>query len=220
MPNFIDLTGQKFGRWTVLKRGPTAASGQTRWHCLCFCGNERLVQAGSLKRDDGFGSCGCAKLEILIARSTKHGHATNGISPTYHSWAGMKARCLDPLHKHYQHYGKRGITICHQWHKFENFLVDMGEKPPGKSIDRIDNDGPYSPENCRWATPKEQARNRRNNRLLHLNGEAKTAPEWAETLSIPVATIRDRLENGKTDAQALSTIKLSSKLLGGRHSQS
>jgi len=121
-----------------------------------------LIQAASLKRTDGIGSCGCAKLELLINRSTKHGHATNGISPTYHSWAGMNARCSNPRHSHYKYYGKRGIKVCKRWQQsFSAFLTDMGEKPQGKSLDRINTYSHYTPKNCRWATPKEQANNRR-----------------------------------------------------------
>jgi len=162
MTLLIDLVGKQFSRWTVLSRGPNSDAGQTRWFCRCACGTMGLVQAASLKRADGIGSCGCAKLELLIKRSTKHGHATNGISPTYHSWAGMKARCLDPHSTHYKYYGKKGVKVCDRWrNSFENFLADMGEKPRKRSLDRINTYGDYSPENCRWATPKEQASNKR-----------------------------------------------------------
>jgi len=122
-----------------------------------------MVQSTSLKRTDGgIGSCGCAKIEGLITRSTKHGHATNGISPTYYSWAGMKSRCYDPNHSHFKYYGQMGVKVCDRWlNSFASFLEDMGEKPPGRSLDRIDTYGDYSPANCRWATPKEQAANKR-----------------------------------------------------------
>jgi hypothetical protein len=172
-----------------------------------------MVQAASLKRTDGIGSCGCANVESIIARNTKHGHTTNGISPTYHSWAGMKARCLNPSHSHYRYYGERGITVCDRWQSFATFLADMGKKPRGRSLDRIDNDGPYSPENCHWATPKEQARNKRNSRLLTKDGVTKTIAEWSELLSIHPATISDRLQHRRTDIEALSVKKPSRRHL-------
>src|SRR6516162_1801432 len=183
MTKLIDLTGRKFGRWTVLGRAHNSIAGQTRWRCQCSCGKCGIVQGASLKRPSG-GSCGCANIDATVARSTKHGHATNGISPTYHTWAGMKSRCTNPLHKNYSLYGGRGIIVCERWlNSFEAFLADMGEKPAKKSLDRINNDGPYSPENCRWASQKQQCRNSKINRLITCNGVTKTIIEWSELLS-------------------------------------
>lgn len=212
MSKMIDLTGQKFGRWTVINRAANSALGQTRWHCICSCGNKGIVQSTSLKREGG-GSCGCRSLEALVARSTKHNHATNGITPTYHSWAGMKARCLNPLHRAYRDYGGRGITVCDRWLSFDNFLADMGEKPTGLSIDRIDLNGSYFPGNCRWATTSQQSRNKRNNRIITSEGESRTIAEWSELLSIHPATISDRLQQGRSDAEAISKTKLRSRRL-------
>ncbi len=133
-----------------------------------------------------------------------HGHATNGISPTYHSWAGMTARCTNEGHRNYALYGGRGITVCDRWLSFPNFLADMGEKPRGLSLDRIDGNGNYEPSNCRWATATEQARNRSNTRTLTLNGETRPLAEWAERTGIHPATLSDRVHHGWTDERALT----------------
>ena len=156
----IDLTGQTFGRWVVVKRGPNTPTGQATWNVQCECGTRGNVRSVVL-RDGRSQSCGCRKLEILLANSTKHGHAANGISPTYHSWASMIARCTNPSNKRFAIYGGRGITVCKRWMNFRNFLADMGERPKGLSIDRIDNNSGYRPGNCRWTTSVTQARNRR-----------------------------------------------------------
>lgn len=142
---------------------------------------------------------------MTIARSTKHGHATAGvITPTYHSWSGMKARCLNPSNKRWADYGGRGIRVCERWMSFDNFLADMGEKLPGTSIDRIDMHGNYEPGNCRWTTPKRQARNRRDNRLMSLNGVTKTLADWAEELGIAPTTLQYRRERGWSDKDVLT----------------
>jgi len=127
----------------------------------------------------------------------KHGHATrNYITKTYHSWAGMCARCRNKNNIMYQRYGARGITVCSRWLSFENFLADMGEKPAGTSLDRKDNDGNYCPENCRWATRNQQNRNRRSNRLLTYDGVTKCLVEWAETIGISKRTLANRVNRG------------------------
>jgi hypothetical protein len=210
MTKLRDLTGQVFGYWTVVERGENSPAGQTRWLCRCRCGTTALVQAASLVHGHGR-SCGCLKVEKTRQRSTKHSHAHEGkLSPTYHSWAGMKARCTNPNHSSFERYGGAGVLLCERWLSFENFLADMGERPPGTTLDRYPNqNGNYEPGNCRWATDEQQARNKGNNRLLTLDGVTRTTAEWSEVLGLPQATISDRLRRGRSDAEALSLTKLS-----------
>jgi len=125
------------------------------------------------------------------------------ISPTYHTWTGMKDRCGNRKNKRFHRYGARGISVCDRWESFENFLADMGEKPPGMSLDRIDNNGNYCPENCRWATGKQQARNKSNNTLMTHAGKTQTMQEWSEELGITSSTISWRLQRGWSDEQCL-----------------
>jgi len=123
-----------------------------------------------------------------------HGHTARGeSSPTYQAWAAMRHRCLRPSNPRFADYGGRGITVCERWSSFAAFLSDMGERPNGMQIDRIDNDGNYEPSNCRWATAKEQTRNRRNNRLLTIDGATKCLAQWSELSGVGYAVIRARL---------------------------
>jgi hypothetical protein len=159
-----DLTGRVFTRLTVLERA-TSRNHSAYWRCKCECGNLYEAQ-GSQLRNERTKSCGCLKRERIVAQSTTHGHKTReGTSPTYNSWSNMMARCTRPTHPRYKDWGGRGITVCERWLVFENFLADMGEKPPGKTLDRKENSGNYEPGNCRWATPAEQAANTRNLKL-------------------------------------------------------
>jgi hypothetical protein len=161
----IDITGQRFSRWTVIRRAPSARD--TRWLCRCDCGESRKVVATSLQRGASK-SCGCLQRELVAAlmtvRHRRHGEASrHKPSSEYCAWIAMRVRCSKPGNRSFKYYGGRGIKVCDRWLKsYENFLADMGRKPSSKhSINRINNDGNYEPSNCCWATKSEQARNRR-----------------------------------------------------------
>jgi hypothetical protein len=174
MPAAKQLDGQMFGRLTVIERF-RSRNGRVTWLCRCACG--KLHEAVSHALTSGHTkSCGCWKQERNTSTPPSHGHASRkaGLSPTYQSWRGMWTRCTNPNVKSYKDYGGRGITICARWAEFENFLADMGERPDGRTLDRIEVNGNYEPNNCRWATRKEQVMNTRKASRL---GDEVDVPE-------------------------------------------
>jgi len=177
------------------------------WLCRCECGSERVIN-GIVLRDERSRSCGCLKSEVTTARSTKHGHSSNThLTPTYHSWVGMMQRCTNPNSRAYADYGGRGIKVCARWRAFANFLEDMGEKPLGLSLDRLDNDRAYGPNNCRWATAIEQARNKRSSRVIEFGGRRLVLSEWAAILGLNQSSLSERIKRWGLE-RALTTPRL------------
>lgn len=194
----VDLTGKKFGRLTVLHRAKNKKE-KVAWLCKCSCGNEIEINSESLKRGLTK-SCGCLRSELSRDRRKTHGHTLFGEeTPEYKSWLSMFSRCRCKKGVTYKNYGARGIKVCIRWNKFENFYKDMGDRPEGTSLDRINNNKGYSPKNCRWATNKEQARNKRNNRKINIKGKIYTLIELAELTGKHRETIRKWLKNGYLD---------------------
>jgi hypothetical protein len=184
----IDMAGMVFHNMTVIKLAPRRIRG-TYWLCRCICGNEREVLRGNLVRG-GAKSCGCKSASAISAARTTHGKRNTN---EYKIWAGMKNRCLNSDNPAFKYYGGRGIKVCQRWMKFENFFADMGRKPAGKSLDRINNDGNYEPGNCRWATSLEQHRNQRTNRRIEFNGERLLITEWARRFSLDKSLLTRRI---------------------------
>ena len=196
MPKFIDLTGHKYGRLTVLSR----AGKEYAWNCICECGTQRKVFSSSL-RTGRSKSCGCLLREVASAQSkalrVTHGGCIGGNSPVYSVYRAMLDRCGNENTPNFASYGGRGIKVCPRWLEgFAAFAEDMGNRPNGGSIERIDNDKGYSPDNCRWATRKEQNRNTRRNKVLDHGGKSLCISEWAEVAGIHEAIIRQRLTLG------------------------
>lgn len=189
MPSLIDRTGQRYGRLVVVDRdvaaGPASRGKRVRWICRCECGTVLSCTGHDLASGD-VRSCGCLHRDDLRERHRNHGLVRTG---AHSSWAAAKARCYDPKHTAYASYGGRGIQMCERWRNdFRAFLSDMGERPAGTSIDRVNPDGHYEPQNCRWATPETQATNKRRP-LPVWKGEPRRLADIAAEIGVPRTTL-------------------------------
>lgn len=192
-----DLTGKSFGRLNVIMYDHTDKWKNAQWLCKCVCGNQLTVSTHDLVKGHTK-SCGCLQKEKASEAKSKHGQSESRL---YAIYKNMKARCLNVNNRYYKNYGGRGITVCDEWkNSFESFYdwaMDNGYRED-LTIDRIDVNGNYEPSNCRWATMKQQNRNRRNSRMIESNGEMKTLQEWSEILGMTRTTLSRRLSAGYT----------------------
>ena len=206
----LDLTNKRFGYLVLIKRAPNKGT-RTAWLCQCDCGETVVRALQDLQRGDTV-SCGCRRREVNAKRNrlrTTHGHTVDGKpSPTWETWHSMKERCYNPNYSRYERYGGRGITVCARWrNSFASFLTDMGERPPGLTLERIENDGNYEPGNCRWATSKEQANNRRNNIRVEYEGREMTLKACADAAGVNYKLLYKRYKRGQPLARAISSLR-------------
>lgn len=188
MPGKIDLTGKRFGKLTVVAEHPERKGHAIMWVCKCDCGNTKLINGNNLRQGKST-TCGCS--------TRSHGMRFTRL---WSIWDGMMKRCYNPRHKWFKRYGGRGITICDEWlqnhGEFFSWALSNGYKD-GLTIDRIDVDKGYCPENCRWVDMKTQLNNRSNNCVVEINGESRTIAEWADITGIGYQTLYRRYRRGE-----------------------
>lgn len=213
-----DLKGARFGRLLVIERSfEDTRHRAAKWLCICDCGKDTVQRADVLKIGHAQ-SCGCFGIETAREMGLRqgplnksHGHAgrrgrAGKDTPEYITWMGMKSRCLNVKNIHFGNYGGRGIQVCERWMSFENFLSDMGSRPPGHTLDRIKSELNYEPGNCKWSTVTEQNRNRRDNRVIVFGGKSQPLAVWEEETGIGARTIQMRIDKlNWTVERALTT---------------
>lgn len=199
----IDRTGQRFGILTVIEEAGRDKHRNVIWKCRCDCGNESYVTTADLKKTK---SCGCWNIDAIIQRNTRHGASKRGsITKLYKVWAAVKQRCTNPKNKAYKNYGGRGIKLCDEWLEYEPFEEWAFENgyAEGLQLDRIDNNGSYSPDNCRFVSTLENSHNKRNNVWITIDGKTALAVDWAKEVGVDVEVIRKRLRKGWTPKEAV-----------------
>jgi len=202
MGKFIDLTGQRFGKWAVLERASNDKNSNPMWLCRCICGRTEMVLGYSLRGGVSRRCVYCRNKE----NPTKHGQQGTRL---YSVWQGMIRRCENLNHEAYKYYGGRGISVYPEWRKDFKIFMDWAQAngyKEGLSIDRIDNNGNYGPGNCRFVAAKEQSRNRRSNRPIKIGNETKLLIEWAEQAGIDKLTLRYRIESGWPEHRLLEPV--------------
>jgi hypothetical protein len=187
-----DWAGHRFGRLVAVNLVERRSDRNHVWRFACDCGGEKQIKIKQV-RSGKTASCGCLQREALVARNKRHGRSG---TPTHRTWKDMRARCNNPSNSDYRDYGGRGIRVCDRWDDFSAFLKDMGERPDGKTLDRVDVDGNYEPGNCRWATPNEQAQNRRNNLIVEFDGEPKVFSQICREQGVDRTKARYRFDAG------------------------
>lgn len=205
MPRLIDRKGQRFGRWLLLAKDPRKTR-PVRWICRCDCGTERSVSVATLCKGES-NSCGCLHNELTVKRQTSHGATKRGRkwTPEFRSWWSAKQRATNPNLKSAKNYYDRGIRMADAWlNSFEQFLADMGPRPDGMSLDRIDVNRGYEPGNCRWATVKQQRRNTRFSVFIEYQGRKMNAVEFAELIKCPRDYVSKWIKLGKTPEQMIA----------------
>jgi hypothetical protein len=202
MSSLRNLVGQRFGRLVVVARDGSRSSFAA-WSCQCDCGKTKTVIGVSLTGGKTT-SCGCYAIEACRAVLVTHGMTK---TRTWSSWSDMLKRCRNPNATGYENYGGRGITVCARWETFENFIADMGECPPGLTLERENVDRDYEPSNCRWATKAEQQNNKRNTRWVEIDGQRMSLGQACKRRSVSYSLVRDRLKLGWSLEAAISEPK-------------
>ena len=196
-----NLLNKHFGRLHVIQYQKKGANSQHYWICKCLCGSLRPIRTSDLINGNSK-SCGCARKETVGNLNRKHSKAG---TPIYNTWQNIKSRCSNKNRSDFERYGGRGIYVCDRWqNSFINFYNDMGNKPEGLTIERVDNNGPYSPDNCIWANRTAQNNNKRNNHIITIGGETKNLNQWIMFYGIATPTFKNRVKRGWSVIDAVS----------------